>query len=178
MLQERRQEMKRRNVIIVGSVAGAVLLAAVLVGSVGARAWGSGRGFHGCGWGHPGFGGGKGVAEFVVWRMDKAVKDLNLTPVQKEKYDKLRSGITSHMAEAAKEHWALREEVHGEMAKDVPDIAVVAPKLKKAINDISMDLQGNIDLVTAFYGSLNDTQKKKLVADIHDRMERRGHHGY
>jgi hypothetical protein len=168
---------KKRGLIIAGSVA-AVLIGGVLAGSMAAQAWGparwAGGGFHRCGF-HPGFGDGKGMVDFIIWRMDETVKDLNLTSPQKEEYDKLRAGIKSRAAGAVEGHMVLREDIHKEMAKDVPDVAAVAPKLKNEIGAISAGMQDNIDLFTAFYGSLDNSQKKKVAASIQERMKYRGH---
>jgi hypothetical protein len=167
--------MNRKKGFIVAGISVAAVLVIVLVGSMVAQAWGparwAGGGFHHCGWGHPGLGGGKTMMDFVLWRMDDTTKGLNLTPTQKEKYDKLRSSLTSHGAIMTEEHKALRADVHAEMTKEIPDIAMVTPKLKKAISDISMDIQANIDLVTDFYGSLDNSQKKKVMSSIKDKME-------
>jgi len=37
-------------------------------------------------------------------------------------------------------------------------------------------MQDNIDLFTAFYGSLDTNQKKKVVAGIQERMAAHGHY--
>ena len=173
------ENMKRRSKLIVAGSVCAVLLGGVLAGSMAVQAWGparwAGGGFHRCGF-HPGFGDGKGMVDFIIWRMDETAKDLDLTSLQKEKYDKLRAGVKSHAAGVMEGHMTLREAIHTEIAKDVPDVAVVAPKLKNAIGVISADMQDNIDLFAAFYGSLDNNQKKKLVAGIRERMERHGHH--
>ena len=116
------------------------------------------------------------MVDFVVWRMDETVKDLNLNTAQKEKYDRLRTGIKSHVSAAAENHMLLRDEIHTEMTKDVPDVGAVAPRLKNAITGLSADMQDNIDLFTAFYGSLDTNQKKKVVAGIQERMAAHGHY--
>lgn len=111
------------------------------------------------------------MIDFVMWRMDETAKELNLTTAQKEKYDKLRTGVKSHADGAIEGHMTLKEDIRTEIAKDVPEVAAVAPKLKKAITVLSADMQDNIDLFTAFYGSLDANQKKKLMAGIKERME-------
>jgi hypothetical protein len=166
--------MKRKKGLIIGGIAGAILLGGVLAGSMAIQAWGPGKwmdgGFHRCGF-HPGFKSGKGMIDFVIWRMDETAKELNLNAAQKERYDKLRAGIKSHAAGAMEGHVALREDIRAEMSKDVPEVAVTAPKLKNAINVVSDGLKNNIDLFTAFYGSLDNNQKKKLMAGVKERME-------
>jgi Spy/CpxP family protein refolding chaperone len=173
---KRRLRMKRKKgFIILGAT---VLVALIVAGSLAVEARGSGRwagGFHGrgCGgWFHGGPRGGKAGADFIVWRLDEMAKDLNLAPPQKEKFDALRTGVKSRIGVVMEDHIALRKEIRGEMEKDVPDIAAIAPKVKKSISEMSADVQTNIDLFTAFYGSLDNQQKKKLADMFHKRMKR------
>jgi hypothetical protein len=166
--------MKRKKSFIVAGIIVAAFLVTVLAGSMVAQAWGPAKwagGFRHCGWHHPGSGGGKTMIDFALWKMDGTVKDLNLTPPQKEKYDRLREIIKTQGTAAVEDHKALRNEVHAEMEKEIPDIAVLAPKLKDEISHMSIDIQHNIDLITEFYGSLDSNQKKKVVSSIKDKME-------
>jgi hypothetical protein len=166
----------KKRFVIVGGIA---LIFSVLAGSMVVEAWGHGRcfgrDFHEgpCGGAfHRGFGGGKDMPDFIIRRMDKKVKDLNLNATQKEKYDKLRTGIKSRLVEATEGHKALREEICVEMTKEIPDIDILAPKLKAAMNSISVTVQDSIDLFVAFNASLDKDQKKQLANGFKERMAR------
>jgi periplasmic protein CpxP/Spy len=166
-------DMTRKRGFMVAGIVVAALLVTILAGSMVAQAVGPkwAGGFHRCGWGHHGGPGGKTMVDFALWKMDETVKGLNLTSTQKEKYDKLRDNVKSHGVQAVEEHKALRNEMHAEMVKDVPDLAAVAPKLKTAVGAMSGEVQNNIDLIVDFYASLDNSQKKKVMSTVKDRME-------
>jgi len=167
--------MKTRNKIFLGS--GVVLLIVLLTGFGLVTAWGPGRcfdrgfhpGFHGKGF-HPGFHD-KDISDFVLWRMDKKVKKLNLSDAQKEKYDEIRASIVSRLSEGMDDRKRMIEEFHTEMDKDNPDIAALAESVKKKIKDVSGFVEENLDLFVEFYNSLDDDQKQRVIDAIRDRME-------
>jgi hypothetical protein len=64
----------------------------------------------------------------------------------------------------------LRESLHAEMAKEVPDLTGLTEKAKAEIQDVSGVMQKNLDLFTAFYTSLDDNQKKQLMSEVKKRM--------
>ena len=101
-------------------------------------------------------------------------KELNLTAAQREKLDRLQGNIKSHMADVMNDRLGLREDIRGEMEKDVPDVAALVPKVKTAIQGMSDKMQDNIDLFAAFYDSLDNNQKKKLASRIRERIEKHG----
>jgi hypothetical protein len=163
----------KRSFLIAG---GAVLLAGMVGGGMAVEAWGSGRaggGFCGHGWSHHGRGG-KDMAEFMTWRMEKMAKELNLTAPQKEKLDRLQNNIKSHVGDVMNDRLGLRQDVHSEMEKDVPDVGALVPKVKTAIQGMSDKMQENVDLFAAFYDSLDNNQKRKLASHVRERMERHG----
>jgi hypothetical protein len=151
-------------------VVGGIILGMLLSGAAAVEAWGPG-GWRGCGgWFHHGFHGGKDMPDAVLRHMDKKVGELNLTAAQKVKYDELRASIKTHLSEAVEDHKALRESLYGEMAKEVPDVAVLVEKMKVKVQDVSTIMQKNMNLAAAFYGSLDDNQKKQVVSEIKKRM--------
>jgi hypothetical protein len=127
-----------------------------------------GRGFHHGSWTRG------DMAEFVLWRLDNKIEDLNLTPLQKTKYGELRNSIKKHLSAARKERESLRKAFHGEMAKETPDVAGMTMTMKKKIQDVSGIMQSDLDLVAAFYGSLDNAQKQKVVSGIRDKMAAHG----
>jgi Spy/CpxP family protein refolding chaperone len=159
-------------------VVGGILLAVVLAGSAVVEAWGPGgwlgRG-GGCGgWFHHGFRGGKNMSDFVLRRLDEKVNALNLTATQKEKYNEFRTSIKTHLSEAIEDRRALRESLHAEMAKEIPDVAGLTERMKMKIQEVSGAMQKNLDLFAAFYGNLDNNQKKQLVSEIQERMSEYG----
>ena len=94
--------MSKRKKMIIGAL---ILTLAVVVGigattvcgSRGSWARGFGPGFHGMGC-HPGPHG-EDIADFIMWKMDRHVKDLNLTDAQKLEYEKSKEQIRAAVAE-------------------------------------------------------------------------------
>jgi hypothetical protein len=162
-------------------VIGGIILLVVLAGFGVFAAWGPG-GWSGCGpqfgpwgWGfhHGPFSRGD-MHEFVLWKLDSEMEELKLTPIQKEKYGELRTSIRGHFSAAKEERTRLREVFRAEMTKEAPDVASLTKTMKKKIQDVSGIMQTDLDLIAAFYGSLDNTQKQKVVSGIRERMAGRG----
>jgi len=162
-------------------VIGGIILLVVLAGFGVFAAWGPG-GWSGCGphfgpWGrgfHNGPWGRGDMHEFVLWKLDSKMEELKLTPLQKEKYGELRTRLKGHFSAAKDERKRLREDFRAEMAKEIPDVAGLTKTMKKKIQDVSGIMQTDLDLIAAFYGSLDNTQKQKVVSGIREKMAGRG----
>jgi hypothetical protein len=134
--------------------------------------WGgfhSGRGFH-HGFDH------KDIAEFVLWRMDKKMKALNLSEEQQEKYNQIRTNIEKHLTEGIDDRKRMMDAFHTEMSKENPDVRLLAGMIKEKIDEVSDLMNENLELVVGFYESLNDTQKNEILDSIRERME--AHHSW
>jgi hypothetical protein len=126
-------------------------------------------GFHGRGF-HPGFHN-KDFSEFLLWRLDKGVKELDLSEEQKEKYNEIRLRIETHLTEGMEDRKRLMEEFHTEIGKEDPDVRLLAESLKKKIKEISGFMEENLDLFVEFYESLDDAQRDRVIDGIRERME-------
>src|SRR5512147_3057101 len=95
--------MSKRKRMIIGALiltlAVAVGIGATTVcGPKGSWARGFGPGFHGMGC-HPGPQG-EDIADFILWKIDRHVKELNLNDAQKREYEKSKEQIRAGIAEA------------------------------------------------------------------------------
>ena len=129
--------------------------------------WGGfhpGRGFH-HGFDH------KDIAEFLLWRMDKRMKALNLSEEQQEKYNQIRSNIEKHLTEGIEDRKTMMDTFHTEMSKENPDMSLLAGMVKTKIDEVSKFLEENLDQFVGFYESLNDAQKNEILNGIRERME-------
>jgi len=159
-------------------ISGIVLLVMLLTGIGLVVGWGPGRcfdsdfhpGFHGRGF-HPGFHS-KGFSEFILWRLDKKVKDLELSDTQKEKYEELKGKIETQLREGMADRKRIIEEFHTEVNKEDPDVKALAESIKKRIKSFSGLVEGNLDLFIDFYENLDDEQKEKIINGIREKMER------
>jgi hypothetical protein len=157
-------KIRRRFYFIGGSILLAMIITGFGLAAALENSWG---GFH-RGFGH------KDVGEFVLWRVDKQMKELNLTEGQQDKYNQIRSNIEKHLTEGMDDSKVMRETFHSEMNKDNPDMSLLAVMMKKKINEVSGLMGENLDLVVGFYESLDVDQKNKILNEIRDRMD--AHH--
>jgi hypothetical protein len=106
----------------------------------------------------------------MLKRLDAKVQELNLTPVQQAKYDDLRAHVKEQLLAAKEGRRQFRDVARNELAKDVPDIAALNAMMKQKIGRGSAALQNDLDLFTAFYSTLDEGQKQKVVAGVRKRM--------
>ena len=129
--------------------------------------WGgfhSGRGFH-HGFDH------KDIAEFVLWRMDKKMKALNLSEEQQEKYNQIRSNIEKQLTEGMDDRKMMMDTFQREMSQEDPDVRRLAEMVKTKIDEVSGLMNENLELAVGFYESLNETQRNEVLNAIRERME-------
>jgi hypothetical protein len=167
--------MKTRNKVLFGS--GMILLLMFLAGIGWVSAYGP--------WGDscPGFSGrfqdrgffpgghSKDRADFILWRMDKKAKELNLTAAQKAKYEVLKGNIKSHFAEGRNDRQKIKDQIRTEMSKEDPNIKNLAETMKTKIKDLSGFVNENLDLLVDFYESLDSNQKRLINDEIRERMK-------
>ncbi len=151
-------------------VIGGILLVVMLLAGFGlVAACGPCRGFEG-GF-HPGLHQ-KHFLDFVLWRLEKGVEELNLTEAQKEKYGELKSEIKTRFKECMGERKRWREELQTEMSKENPDVRALSESVKQRIERFSGFMEENLDLVFDFYETLDQQQKEKVLAMVRERMKR------
>jgi hypothetical protein len=165
--------MSRRRKIIIGAL---ILSLVVLVGigttmTYGPRgSWAKGfpPGFHGMGC-HPGPHG-EDIADFILWKMDRHVKELNLNDAQKKEYEKSKEEIRAGIAEAIERKKDFHRIVHEEMDKENPDINALAGLMKERAQNIPDMVSKPIDLFVNFYNLLDESQKAKVIEMFRARM--------
>jgi len=157
---------KRKKYFIVGSIVLLIVLFTAF-GLVAAR--GPCRGFHkGL---HPGFHD-NDVSEFILWRLDKGVEGLNLSEVQKGKYEEMKAKLEARFKELREERKRWREELQRAMKKEDPDVRSLSESLKKRIERFSGFMEGNLDIFVEFYETLDKEQRDKIMATVREKMER------
>ncbi len=167
--------MKTRNKVFIGS--GIFLLVVILAGYSLVSAYGPWG--YGCGGFRPHFHDrgfhsmthGKDMAEFILWRMDKKAKELNLTDKQKAKYEVLKENLKAHFSTAMSDHQKMREKFHEEMDREDPNVPLMIESLKSKINEMSAFLDKNLGLFLDFYNTLDSKQKRMITDEIKERMK-------
>ena len=159
------------------SVIGALILSLAVVVGIGATmaygpkgSWASGfhPGFHGMGC-HTGPHG-QDVADFIIWKMDRHVKELNLNGTQIQEYEKTKEKIKASIADAMKGRRDFHEIVREEMDKENPDMNALASLIKERSQHLPDMVSKHIDLFLSFYNMLDDAQRAKVIELFRWRM--------
>jgi hypothetical protein len=167
--------MKVRNKVFIGS--GIFLLLTVLAGYGLVSAYGPWG--HWCGGFRPHFhdrgfhprAHGKDMAEFILWKMDKKAKELNLTDKQKGKYETLKENLKTHFVTGRSDHQKMRDQFHQEIGKEDPDVPLLVESMKSKINEMSAFLDKSLGLFLDFYNTLDSRQKRMVTDEIKERMK-------
>lgn len=110
------------------------------------------------------------VTDFVLWKMDRHVKDLNLNEDQRQEYDRVRGQIKTNITEAMEK----RREFHGivgaELSKENPDLKSLADLVKKRLEKMPSLIGEPLDLFVEFYNILDENQKAKVIERLRWRM--------
>ena len=156
---------KRKKYLIIG----AVILSLLVVGGLGfTSACGPhGRWHRGC---HHGFRS-NDMMDFISWKMDKHVKELNLNETQTQQYEEIKDQVKGNITAAMERKKGFHNMVHDEMGKDNPDLDALAAEVKKRLETMPEILGENIDLFLKFYNDiLNPQQKTQLIEMFRSRM--------
>jgi hypothetical protein len=167
--------MKTRNKVFIGS--GILCLVLVIAGYSLVSAYGPWSGS--CGGFYPRFhprgihsgAHHQDMADFILWKMDKKAKELNLTATQKAKYEAIKENFKGHFTEFHNEHQKMKDQFHKEMNKENPDIKVLVESTKTKLNELSVFMNKNLDLLLDFYASLDNRQKSMINDEIRERMK-------
>jgi len=165
--------MSRRKKIIIGTL---LLTLAVVVGisatiaygPKGSWARGFPPGFHGMGC-HPGPHG-EDIADFIIWKMDRHVKELNLNDAQKREYERSKEEIRAGIADAIERKKDFHRIVHEEMDKENPDMNALAGLMKERAQNIPDMVSKPIDLFVNLYNLLDENQKARVIEMFRWRM--------
>jgi len=164
--------MTRKKKTLIGVLVGSLVVAAgigALTTCAPDGAWGKGfhPGFHRTGF-HPH---GEDVADFVLWKMDKHVNELNLNETQEQEYEKAKAQVKLTVAEAMER----KREFHGilrdEMSKEQPDLEALAGMIKERADLIPDRVSKHIDLFLNFYNTLDGHQKDQMIEMFRRRMD-------
>jgi len=161
--------MKKRKKYI-DIVVGAVILCLMVLSGLGVKAAFAPRGL-----GHRGYHHGihnKDVADFILWKMDRHAKDLNLNDSQMQEYEVLKGKIKASMAETMRERKEFRKMFHEEIRKTSPDLSNLTKLAKERLQKMHEIIEKNLDLFMDFYNRvLSDNQKAKVIEQIRSRVE-------
>jgi Spy/CpxP family protein refolding chaperone len=119
---------------------------------------------------HPGFHS-EDVADFILWKMDKHVKELNLNDTQGQQYDELKEQVKASIKEAIERRRAFHRMMYEEINRDNPDLNNVANLARERLQKTPDIIGKNLDLFMDFYNRvLTDEQRTKVIEMIRSRF--------
>ena len=113
----------------------------------------------------------KEIGSFMLWRLDKGAKALDLSETQQKQYNIFRSKLEETMDKGLKTRMEFKTQTMTEFDKENPDLAIISGKIQTNIELMSGSLSENLTLFTTFYNSLDDNQKKIINKRIKEQME-------
>jgi len=112
----------------------------------------------------------KDLPGYIIKHMDGQVEKLELSPIQKGKYEELRTKLKANLSETMEERKSLFEELQAEINRETPDINVLAGLVKKRLQDSPGSMEENLDLFVDFYNILDQDQKTDVINMIRKRV--------
>jgi Spy/CpxP family protein refolding chaperone len=111
------------------------------------------------------------MADFILWKMEKKAKELNLTATQKAKYEAIRENLRTHFTGFHADHQKMKDQFHMELSKENPDVKLMLETAKAKLTEVSGAMNKNLDLLIDFYTSLDNRQKAMINDEIKERMK-------
>jgi len=111
------------------------------------------------------------IRNFMLWRIDKGAKSLDLSKIQQNKYNNLRSKLKQTIDNGLKTRMVFRTQAIAEFNKDNPDLGIIAVNARTNLELMSDSLSENLALFTNFYNSLDENQKRIITNKIKEQME-------
>lgn len=113
-----------------------------------------------------------GVAkDFMMYRLDKLGKELNLTPDQQAKMDSFKQDLGNTIDQKFEKRKEVRDAIRAELSKPNPDISKIQPLIDQQIDDMAQSAHQMVGRMSEFYGQLTPDQQKILTQHFLDRMD-------
>ena len=143
-------------------VAGSALLAVVMLSGF---AW---RGGHG-GWGRDP----ERMKQFVTWRLDDKLEDLDATEAQKKSIQALKDRLFEDGKQVMADGQAARAEAFAQLSSDTPDAQKLHALVDARIEAMRAMAHKATDAALEAHQVLTPEQRKALAAEYRERMESR-----
>ncbi len=110
------------------------------------------------------------ISGFIIWRMDKGFGDLNLSEVQQKLYEQFRNQLEKTMINGIDSKVEFKKQAVEEFEKEIPDLSIMVQKVQLEADFLNEQLSKNLTLFSAFYDSLDNSQKKEITDHIKEKM--------
>jgi uncharacterized membrane-anchored protein YjiN (DUF445 family) len=107
----------------------------------------------------------------ILKKIDREVKELNLTQAQQVKYEDIRNRLVADMNKHIDKMKLLHSEIEKNFKSEHPDVSTMAAQLKKEFTEEGDPRQKLIDYFVEFYNILDENQQKQVDKYITKRIE-------
>jgi periplasmic protein CpxP/Spy len=143
--------MNRKKAIITGSIALAVILTGGVLFAVG---------HHGH---HKGM-----MRDFIEFKVDRVLADLNLTDDQKQKTEVLRGKLRQEFENFAQDRKSGRQVIVDEWMKKTPDRTIITETIDQRIDNHKQAAHRIIDVMLEFHDLLTPEQRQELLNQVEE----------
>ncbi len=157
---------RKKKIIIITSVL--ITIASIFSFVIVAGAFGPRHSFHKRGMPHFMK---KEISEFVLWKLDKNSKELNLTNAQQKKYNDFRAALEQTINTGMDTKLEFKKQTMTELNKETPDLSSLSTGLQSHIEQMLSQLSENLKQFNTFYNSLNADQKKQITDHIKEKHQ-------
>ena len=115
--------------------------------------------------------GGGMMGEFMIFRLERMAKDLNLDASQQAKLDGLKQDIKNIMDQRMEKGKGVHATIQQELSKPNPDFSKITPLIDQQIDDraaIAHQMNGRVG---EFLQSLTPAQKKQVADHFMQHMQ-------
>jgi Spy/CpxP family protein refolding chaperone len=109
--------------------------------------------------------------DFMMYRLDRLSKTLNLDAAQQSKLDGFKTDLSSMMQQRQANRENIRKAIASELSKDNPDINKVMPLIDQQIDQSALAAHDMVSKVSDLYSTLSPEQKKLLADEMLKRIQ-------
>ena len=106
------------------------------------------------------------MKEFVMFKLDRLGKELNLNDSQTANLDSFKQDLEKIMDQHADKRSQIHSAVKEELSKQDPDLTNITPLINQRIDETAQVAHGLVDRFNQFFSSLTPEQKKTVSEKI------------
>lgn len=111
------------------------------------------------------------MKDFILYRIDRMAKELDLTPDQQARLDTLKRNFESTFDERMQNREKIHDQLKAELRKDDPDISKLTPIIDQQIDTAAQTAHEMVGQVSEFLNTLTPEQKRILSDHVLEHMQ-------
>jgi Spy/CpxP family protein refolding chaperone len=114
------------------------------------------------------------MKDFMIYKIEKLEKDLNLNAAQQAKWDTFKNDLTNSIDQKMDKRKEIHEQVEQELAKSNPDFSKVAPLIHGQIDSTAQFAHDMVNRIGELVQDLTPEQKQILSKQIEEMHQEHG----